>query len=119
MRNAPSLSRRWFVRLCLMAIVIFATGPGCVMARPARAHIAPPPAALGASTVQFLSASGSVLRAWLARGRPSHGAVLLLHGMGANRASMLARARFLHDRGYTVLAPDFQAHGESPGAHIT
>jgi len=89
------------------------------MARPARAHIAPPPAALGASTVQFLSASGSVLRAWLVRGRPSHGAVLLLHGMGANRASMLARARFLHDRGYTVLAPDFQAHGESPGSHIT
>ena len=89
------------------------------MARPAPARIAPPPAALGASTVQFISASGSLLRAWLAKGRPTHGAVLLLHGVGANRASMLARARFLHDRGYTVLAPDFQAHGESPGAHIT
>ena len=89
------------------------------MARPARAVVAPPPASLDASSVQFASASGSVLHAWLARGRKAHGAVLLLHGMGANRASMLARARFLHARGYTVLAPDFQAHGESPGNHIT
>lgn len=32
---------------------------------------------------------------------------------------MLARARFLHREGFTVLAPDFQAHGESPGKHIT
>jgi fermentation-respiration switch protein FrsA (DUF1100 family) len=32
---------------------------------------------------------------------------------------MLGRAQFLHDAGFTVLAPDFQAHGESPGDHIT
>ncbi len=32
---------------------------------------------------------------------------------------MAARARFLHDRGYHTLCIDFQAHGESPGAHIT
>jgi pimeloyl-ACP methyl ester carboxylesterase len=39
--------------------------------------------------------------------------------MGGNRATMLERARFLHRSGFTVLAPDFQAHGESPGKHIT
>jgi fermentation-respiration switch protein FrsA (DUF1100 family) len=32
---------------------------------------------------------------------------------------MLARARFLHRLGFTVLAPDLQAHGESPGEHVT
>jgi fermentation-respiration switch protein FrsA (DUF1100 family) len=32
---------------------------------------------------------------------------------------MEARARFLHASGFTVLAPDFQAHGESPGDHVT
>jgi fermentation-respiration switch protein FrsA (DUF1100 family) len=32
---------------------------------------------------------------------------------------MLPRARFLQARGFTVLAPDFQAHGESPGKRIT
>lgn len=45
--------------------------------------------------------------------------MLLLHGMGGNRANMLARAAFLHQAGFTILAPDFQAHGESPGRHIT
>jgi pimeloyl-ACP methyl ester carboxylesterase len=45
--------------------------------------------------------------------------VLLLHGVGSNRTSMLDRARFLHDAGFTVLAPDFQADGESPGEHTT
>jgi fermentation-respiration switch protein FrsA (DUF1100 family) len=32
---------------------------------------------------------------------------------------MLERATFLHRSGFTVLALDFQAHGESPGSHIT
>jgi pimeloyl-ACP methyl ester carboxylesterase len=67
----------------------------------------------------FASASGSLIHAWISRGRPGAGAVLLLHGVGSNRESMLGRAQFLHDAGFTVLAPDFQAHGESPGDHIT
>ena len=92
---------------------------GCDPSRPARAFVGAPPAGLGGSVVQFTSASGSKLRAWFAKGRPRGGAVLLLHGVGANRKVMLGRARFLHDAGYTVLAPDFQAHGESEGAHIT
>jgi len=92
---------------------------GCVFARPARSRVGSAPASLGAQTVAFPSPSGSVLRAWLAPGRRGAGAVLLLHGMGGNRASMLNRARFLHQAGFTVLAPDFQAHGESPGRHIT
>ena len=32
---------------------------------------------------------------------------------------MLGRAEFLHRQGFAVLAPDFQAHGESPGEHVT
>lgn len=92
---------------------------GCVLARPARSIVGNAPTKLGAQTVAFPSRSGSVIRAWLAPGRPGAGAVLLLHGMGGNRGSMLARARFLHQSGFTILAPDFQAHGESPGRHIT
>jgi pimeloyl-ACP methyl ester carboxylesterase len=97
---------------------LFGAG-GCVLARPARSIVGNAPARLGAQTVAFPSRSGSVIRAWLAPGRHGAGAVLLLHGMGGNRASMLARARFLHQAGFTILAPDFQAHGESPGEHIT
>ena len=90
-----------------------------MMARPARSIVGEAPVALGATTVSFPSRSGSVIRAWFARGRRGGGAVLLLHGMGSNRASMLERASFLHRSGFTVLAPDFQAEGESPGEHIT
>lgn len=93
---------------------------GCVtLGRPSLGRVAPPPSKLNARTVVFASASGSLLHAWLSRGRPGAGAVLLLHGVGENRESMLGRAQFLHDAGFTVLAPDFQAHGESPGQHVT
>ena len=94
---------------------------GCLFARPARSIVGNAPTSLGiqAQTVDFASRSGSVIRAWFAPGRPGAGAVLLLHGMGGNRTSMLTRASFLHRAGFAVLAPDFQAHGESPGEHIT
>ena len=93
----------------------------CLLARPARSIVGTAPSSLGidARTVNFPSKSGSVIRAWFAPGRPGGGAVLLLHGMGGNRTSMLTRAGFLHRAGFAILAPDFQAHGESPGKHIT
>jgi pimeloyl-ACP methyl ester carboxylesterase len=109
--------RRLGVAAWLVATVVAA--PACMLAKPARVSIAPPPTQLGAENVVFLSESGSLIHAWLSRGHAGGGAVLLLHGAGANRTSMLGRAEFLHDEGFTVLAPDFQAHGESPGAHIT
>ena len=42
-----------------------------------------------------------------------------MHGVRANRLSMLDRARFLSHANYSVLLFDFQAHGESTGEHIT
>jgi uncharacterized protein len=90
-----------------------------MLTSPSPGRIDPPPANLHAHTVVFTSASGSLIHAWLSRGRPGAGAVLLLHGVGDNRESMLGRAEFLHADGFTVLAPDFQGHGESPGEHIT
>jgi len=78
-----------------------------------------PPAAIGAEATTFASASGSTIHAWFAPGRAHGGAVLLLHGVHASRLDMLDRARFLHAAGYTVLIPDFQAHGESPGDRVT
>ncbi len=93
---------------------------GCVLvAGPSRAAIGAPPTVLNAQNVSFRSASGSEIHAWFARGKVGAGAVLLLHGVGSNRTSMGGRAIFLHAMGFTVLAPDFQAHGESPGEHVT
>jgi uncharacterized protein len=120
-RHTTTRSSQTVVRTLIVALFTGATlvASGCMMASPSRALIAPPPARLEARTVVFASASGSLIHAWLSRGRPGAGAVLLLHGVGANRESMLGRAQFLHDAGFTVLAPDFQAHGESPGDHVT
>jgi pimeloyl-ACP methyl ester carboxylesterase len=101
----------------LLGVLLVATG--CVMARPHGASVGAAPEDLGAVSVTYASGSGSNIHAWLARGIRGRGSVLLLHGVGANRTSMLARARFLHRLGFTVLAPDLQAHGESPGEHVT
>src|SRR5690349_19882390 len=115
--NPPSRTPKTIRRVTAVMFLIGAGG--CVLARPARNIVEQPPAKLGATSVSFASRSGSVIRAWFAPGRRGGGAVLLLHGMGGNRATMLERATFLHQSGFTVLAPDFQAHGESPGRHIT
>ena len=42
-----------------------------------------------------------------------------MHGIRANRLQMMGLTRFLFHAGYSVLLFDFQAHGESPGKHIT
>lgn len=52
-------------------------------------------------------------------GQKDAGAIVLMHGVRANRLSMLDRARFLRRAGFSVLLFDFQAHGESSGEHIT
>lgn len=44
---------------------------------------------------------------------------MLLHGIRSNRQSMLGRARFLYDAGYSSVLIDFQSHGESSGSNIT
>ena len=52
-------------------------------------------------------------------GDAGRGAVLLLHGVRSDRRSMLSRAIFLHEIGFSVLLIDLQAHGESAGERIT
>jgi len=91
----------------------------CALTRPAQTAVGAPPPELGGESVTFRSASGAMVHAWFAPGRPGAGAVLVLHGVGANRLKMAPRARFLHRAGYTVLVPDFQAHGETRGTHVT
>ena len=69
-------------------------------------------------TVALSSPSGA-LAGWFVPGKAGRGAVLLLHGVVANRLKMIERMRFLHARGHAVLAIDFQAHGMSEGRYIT
>lgn len=119
MPHAVSRMRRSRIALGAIGLTMSSMMSGCMFWGPARAKIPIPPVALSAENVTFHSGSGSTIHAWLARGQRGDGAVLLLHGVGSNRTSMLARAELLHDEGFTVLAPDFQAHGESTGDVVT
>lgn len=92
---------------------------GSVLIAPARADVGPAPAALAATEVRFPSGSGADLAAWAAPGTCRCGAVVVLHGVRANRAEVSDRAVLLHRAGYAVLAVDLQAHGESTGDAIT
>jgi uncharacterized protein len=81
--------------------------------------VGPPPADLAAEAVSFASLSGSQISGWFLEGQPRRGAVMLMHGIRANRLEMLERARLLNRHGFAVLLFDFQAHGQSPGRNIT
>lgn len=117
--------KEWLTRIVVglavaVVIVIAATWvAGGDLTDPANRDITRPPADLEASNVTFASSSGALIHAWLSHGQPGQGVILLLHGVRGDRRDMAARAEFLHSKGYTVLLPDFQAHGESRGRRIT
>lgn len=74
----------------------------------------------GFSEREVAAADGAVLRAWEMRPEAANGkAVLLLHGVGDNRAGMLGNAELLLAHGYEVLLPDARAQGESGGGLVT
>jgi fermentation-respiration switch protein FrsA (DUF1100 family) len=121
-------ARRWIVAgavavACLAALAIAVVGMELELTAPAFARIDPPPPDirddLHPESVTIPSASGAKLAGWFVSGRPGGGAVVLMHGIKANRLSMVRRARLLHENGFSVLLFDFQAHGESGGSRIT
>jgi fermentation-respiration switch protein FrsA (DUF1100 family) len=117
---------RWLKRLAALGIglailcVLGVAAASYDLSLPRPSLVGPPPADLvSLEEVLIDSGSGSRLHGWFVPGTERAGAVLLLHGIGANRLAMLGRMRMLHAAGYSVLAIDLQAHGESPGKRIT
>lgn len=111
----------WAIGLVLLCGIVGFAGiyrAGSLLIAPAPSEAGPIPDDLPLSEVSFDSASGNRLSGWLAATQ-SNCAVILMHGIRANRRSMLGRARFLFEAGYNVLLFDFQGHGESSGEHIT
>jgi fermentation-respiration switch protein FrsA (DUF1100 family) len=113
---------RFYSAAALLAAAI-GLGPswllGTQAAAPAPSRIGAPPADLPVEAITIPSASGSRLSAWFVPGRQQGGAMLLMHGVRADRRQMLDRARLFHREGFSVLLFDFQAEGESPGEAIT
>ena len=113
------------IRVVLFSVLMCATllsagiwALGDVLIHPSPAAIGSPPADLPVHPITFRSTSGADIHGWFVPGDGA-GAVLLLHGVRANRLSMLPRARFLHAAGYSVMLIDFQSSGESTGDAIT
>jgi fermentation-respiration switch protein FrsA (DUF1100 family) len=102
-----------------LGIFVSVVAVGVLLSWPATGEIGPPPADLAAENVTITSGSGATLRGWFVAGQRGGGGVVLMHGVRANRLSMVERARMLHAAGFSVLLFDFQAHGESTGNRIT
>jgi uncharacterized protein len=72
------------------------------------------------SDVTMQTRDGAIMRGWFVVPHdPNGSAVILLHGMGDNRAGTAGYAKLFLTHGYTVLLPDSREHGESGGAIAT
>jgi alpha-beta hydrolase superfamily lysophospholipase len=115
------MKRKLFIlsfAIVLVALIVVWTA-GSVLVAPVHHSVGDPPDELAARKIQFESRSGATIHGWFIPGKKNAGAIILMHGVRADRLSMLDRARFLSKAGFSVLLFDFQAHGESSGEHIT
>jgi pimeloyl-ACP methyl ester carboxylesterase len=104
----------------LLILGLLAVGAaGQFLIQPDQHAIGNPPADLPTERVMLTAADGYRISGWLIAGQASHGVVLLVHGVRADRRDMLPRAHFLHRLGYRVMLIDLPAHGESSGDFIS
>lgn len=123
MRPVATIAGRWprlvaaMLALCVAGVAA-TVAAGSWLTAPSP-HAVAVPADLPVEHVTIPSASGSQLRAWFVPGVAGKGAIMLLHGIRGDRSALVPRARMLAAHGYALLLVDLQAHGESPGAHVT
>jgi fermentation-respiration switch protein FrsA (DUF1100 family) len=101
----------------LLAISAASWFLGSQLVQPAT-HAVPLPTGFAAEHVA-IPGQGHVIAGWWIDSHANAPVVLLLPGIRADRSSMVARAKLLRDRGFSVLLIDLQAHGETPGEQIT
>ena len=87
---------------------------GVNLPRPANT-VTPADFGLACETNRYRVSEGIVLEAWLIPHPAPHGTVLMFHGYGAAKCSMLPEAKAFHDMGYAVFLPDFRGSGGSNG----
>ena len=102
------------VSVAIVLALVACYQAGSSLTAPAQREIGPAPRDLRAVDVDVAGLSG-----WFVPSAEGAPCVLLMHGVRADRRSMIGRARLLQQAGYASLLFDFQAHGESPGERIT
>ncbi|WP_163831815.1 alpha/beta hydrolase [Spartinivicinus ruber] len=103
--------------LTLSLTVLYAVGTQLI--RPTLSNIIKPEMSLPVEIITFRGIDNIQLKGWLIRNSVSSAGVLLIHGNQSNRLSMLSRAKFLYQAGYSVMLFDLRAHGESGGDYKT
>ncbi len=88
---------------------------GSLLTRPTNAIVAPIPAPAERISIDEQDGVHLAGSYWPSL-RASAPAILLLHGNGAHRGSVVKTAGWLNENGYAVLAVDFRGHGESSSA---
>jgi alpha-beta hydrolase superfamily lysophospholipase len=115
-------TQRWLIATFAVAVVgllVSAWLTADMLLAPANRTVGSPPQDFPAETTTLSSESGSQIATWHLRHDDSQATIVLLHGLRGNRRAMLKRARLFHESGYSVVLIDMQAHGESPGKHLT
>jgi uncharacterized protein len=92
---------------------------GSALVAPANRIVGLPPSDLPAIPIKLNSESGSNLATWYIPQQDSTATIILAHPLRGDRRTMVERARLFFCAGYSIVMADFQAHGESPGEHLT
>ncbi|GAB4453418.1 MAG: alpha/beta hydrolase [Anaerolineae bacterium] len=129
--SSPRASRRYWLRLAAFTAVVSGLAAVGVVAAlavkqydvfvtPRRQPITQTPAnvKLPYQDITLTSADGLKLAGWFIPGsRPE--AIILVHGINANRQVMLPTAAILAEAGYPLLLVDLRGHGQSDPSHVT
>jgi pimeloyl-ACP methyl ester carboxylesterase len=105
--------------VCAVVVCVAAFAAVWNLASPDHTSVGARPTDIPIRDVQFAGVGGARLRGWFVKADQHRGVIVLLHGVHANRAQMVDRARFLYRAGYSSLLCDSRAHGESGGDAIT
>ncbi len=118
-RRARRLRRRWIVLASLVPLWLLVSLAAAYRlthrSRPRADEPAPRVAWATFEPHRIATSDGHDLGAWFAPGRDDLPSVVLLHGNGGSRGSLLDRAELLAGEGYSVLPVTLRAHGDSSG----
>jgi alpha-beta hydrolase superfamily lysophospholipase len=109
------------VVIAALVLLFFVSGVAWVLGSKLvepQSHAVPLPAGFEAQNVSIPGSGHAIAGWWVDRSGESP-VVLLLHGVRADRSSMVSRAQLLMRHGFSVLLIDLQAQGETPGEAIT
>lgn len=107
----------WLAILVLVNYAVWGTYVGTHPHLRALPRLSPSDFGMRFEEASFTTRDGFRVAAWFIPGT-NRAALLLVHGMGGGKVSMLEHARVLSAAGYSLLLPDLRAHGQSDGDTI-